>query len=300
MNDVYEKLSKENYMIGIPSRKRAFMIKTRRGFWRHFKPGSTKKYPITMVVREEEKEEYSKTILEEGLYVEIASIKDDATIAEKRDFLIQEAIRKQKEYLFIADDDISIYYREESLSSKYSCKLEEVFKRETFDNALYECIKLCNETYPLVGFPLKQGSFALKYMFPKNIQILHFVCYHVPTLKKEGIRATGLNTTFMSDRYVELSLLEKGYMSLGNCRFCIGDINTGYKGGCSETRTVELQEKAAHKLCERFPEHVSLKRKENGFWDEPRYDCTILWKKFLKEGESKFIPSDEGLRIIGE
>lgn len=291
---VYDLLKKENYMIGIPSRDRTHLIHKKTGVWKYL----DEPYPVCLVVREEEMDDYGHYLSDTYNCVALRSVPSIFTIADKRQRLLQEAIDRKVEHLFIMDDDIVLYFRDEGLSSKYTSRKEDFDRLEAFDRILYESMALCCETYPIVGLPLKQGSFGLKYMFPKNIPIIRFVCYHVPTLVKEGIECTGLGTTFMSDRYVHLSLLEKGYASLSNCRWCVGDPGTGYKGGCSVTRTVELQEEAARKLVARFPETVSLKWKENGLWSERRLDCDIKWKAYLQPEELKCLPHEVGMERI--
>jgi hypothetical protein len=298
-SEVKKLLDKENYIIGIPSRKRSFMIEKRTGVWKYFKK-EFGVYPIKLFVREEEVEEYGNKIFNYNPHIWIEKVPNDSNIAQKRQAMLDYAIKNNVTYLFIIDDDINIYYREESLSSKYSNKMEEMNKRDAVNKSLYESVRLCNEEYPITGFPLKQGSQGRKYTFEIDSTILHFVCYHVPTLVKEEIRIDGLGTKFMSDRYVQLSMLSKGYKSMTNCRYAIGDYGTGYKGGCQATRTVQEQESAAKELVKIFPGSVELKHKENGIWNEPRLDCKINWKGFLKEGELKYLPKEEGLKMIGE
>jgi len=293
---VYDLLQKENYMIGIPSRERTHLIEKKTGVWKYL----DKEYPVHVVVRSDEYVLYSLVLSQsvDILRMNMSTVGNFSSIADKRQALLQKAIALKVEHLFIMDDDIALYFRDEGLSSKYTSRKEDFDRLEAFDRILYECMALCCETYPIVGLPLKQGSFNLRYMFPKNIPIIRFVCYHVPTLVKEGIECTGLGTTFMSDRYVHLSLLEKGYASLSNCRWCVGDPGTGYRGGCSETRTVELQEEAARKLVARFPDKVSLKYKENGLWNERRLDCDIKWKAYLKPDELKHLPHEVGMERL--
>ena len=293
---VYDLLQKESYMIGIPSRERTHMIEKKTGVWKYLDKG----YPTVLAVRHSEFAQYHTTLAQFVCYPSsvVMMVNDICSIAEKRQAMLNEAILRGVEHLFIIDDDVSFYFRDENLSSKYTSRYEDFVRLEAFDRILYESMALCGSVYPIVGLPLKQGSFGLSYMFPKNIPIIRFVCYHVPTLVKENIKITDLGTIFMSDRYVHLSLLEKGYASLSNCRWCVGDPGTGYKGGCSITRTVDLQEEAARKLTARFPKSVSLKWKENGLWSERRLDCAIDWKMYLQEGETKYLPTDVGLSQI--
>lgn len=290
---VFELLKDKNYMIGIPSRQRTFLIDKKGGVWRYIKD-----HKVCLTIREEEANAYQRSLGDRYPHLHIRPVPNDATICYKRQGLLDEAIARGVEYLFIIDDDVTFYFRDENLSSKYTSRAEDFDRMQAFDRILLESIYFCNDEYPINGLPLKQGSFGLKYMFPLNIPIIRYVCYHVPTLVKHNIRVDGLGTIFMSDRYVQLSLLEAGFRSLSNCRWCIGDYGTGYKGGCSITRTVELQEEAARALVARFPKTVSLKVKENGLWDERRLDCVIRWRDYFDIDELRYIESDQGLEHL--
>lgn len=296
----YKALSKENYLIGIPSRGREFMIEKGTGIWKYFK--NSNPYSLSLIVREDESKRYYDKI--EDIYeftngnfmCSITSVPDKYNIAQKRQSFLEIAKANKIDYLFIIDDDVDFYYRDESLSSKYTNRYKDLMEKDTVNKILWESIQLCNKKYPIVGLPLKQGSQGRKYAFEKNVPIIRFVCYHVPTLIKEEIKITGLETDFMSDRYVQLKVLNQGYRSLTNCRYAVGDMGTGYKGGCSTTRTVELQKEAAKKLCKTFPKYVKLKIKENGLWNEKRLDCKIDWKGFLDKEELKYLPAKEVMK----
>lgn len=297
MSIALELLQKENFMIGIPSREREFLIKERRGIWKHIDP-EVKDLSVHLSILEKEYASY-RNVKYSGNII----LNQYNNIAEKRQKLLSLALLNKVEYLFIIDDDVSFYYRDENLSSKYTSKHEVFVKKDHFNRLLYECISLCSEKFPIVGLPLKQGSFGLKYMFSKNIPIIRFVCYHVPTLKKEIIRFDTLfkkyGAIFMSDRYAQLALIDKGYRTLSNCRYCVGDQGTNYKGGCSITRNSENQSLSAEALMLEFPNLVSLKWKEDGLWGVRRKDCKINWKKFLSEKELKYLPKEEGLKLFG-
>lgn len=288
---VYDLLQKENYMIGISSREREFLIEKHGGLWRYL----DKAYPVTMVVRNVEKESYQQALSDNYPTVKLITGSDVSSLPDKRKILLQEAHQRGVEYLFMIDDDVALYFRDESLSSKYTSRAEDFDKMDAFDRILYESICLCDDIYPMVGLPLKQGSFNLKYTFPKNTPIIRFMCFHVPTLIKEKVDMTGLGTVNMSDRYVQLSLLEKGYATISNCRWCVGDPGTGYRGGCEKTRTVDTHNESAQALTRRFPKAVALKWKENGLWSERRLDCSIDWKYYLKEDEPRFVNVEAGL-----
>jgi hypothetical protein len=289
----YEQLQTKNYMIGIPSRGRTHLIEKKQGVWKYFlKEAHIKEYPIYVFTRNCECEEY-KNCLEKYPWIKIISVPDEIDIATKRNEIYKYADSKGMEYVFIVNDDIDLFFRKEELSSKYTNKFEELMSKNIVEKMLLESVLLCNEEYPITGFPLKLASFALKYTFEKNKQVIHLQCYHVPTLKKEGIQHNGMGVTGMSDRWVQLSLLKLGYKSLANCRYAVSDAGIGQRGGCTEIRTAELVTEAARALRKNFPEVVELKLKNNGKWNTERIDCTIRLKKYLGKGELPYISKEE-------
>jgi hypothetical protein len=252
------------------------------------------KHPVYLFIREEELKNYSPHY--KG---QIVTTINDTDIAKTRQQILEMAIDMDMAYFFMMDDDITISFRDEDLSSKYASRMETVIEKDIINKLLLECLQICSAEYPIVGLPLRQGSFSKKYMFEKNSMIIRFVCFHVPTLKKEGIRCDGLDDGVMEDYYVQLSLLNKGYRSLTNNRYAIDDPGTGYKGGCNATRTLEVQASSAKKLYALFPNHVELKMKTGGIWKEERLDCSIKWKAFLDKGELTYIPSEEASEKYG-
>lgn len=289
----YSKLRDEKYFIAVASRSRSFMIAKHTGVWKYF---TGQKYPLELFVRRQEEKAYA-----ELAKYPINLVPDELNLAQKRQRILEYCHERSIPVLLMLDDDVSFYYRDEELSSKYTSHFEKFIARDALNKTLFEAVKLCSEEFPMVGLPMKQGSQGRRYAFEKNVPIIRFMAFHVPTLIKSGIRFDGLGVPNMSDRYMQLSLLEKGFRTLTNCRWAIGDMGTGYHGGCQDTRTVELQSLAARSLQKRFPKSVSLKIKSDGRWSEERLDCNIMWKSYLSKDERKYVPQEEGLvKIYGE
>jgi len=277
------------------------MVDKETGVWKYLSKEKKHLYPFFTYVRQEELEQYQSFLMDEN----IIDVPNKFTISDKRQQILEHAINDDIEFLFMIDDDSIFYFREEELSSKYTSRHEDFIEGDYFNKILWESMCLCSQEYPIVGLPIKQGSFGLKYMFPKNIPVIRFVCLHVPTLAKEEIsyntmEFNGERVPHMQDRYVQLQLLEKGYRSISNCRFCIGDPGTNYKGGCSDVRTIERHEISAKGLAQTFPKTVSLKYKEDGHWGVQRLDCSIKWKDYLYVGESHYEPSEKIIPLFGE
>lgn len=290
----FEELKKHNYLIAIPSRDREFFLKNGTGVWRSFNR-PPQEYPLILVIREKEKKNYDPYY--KGEYLLTRNNNIDITIT--RQMILDYAIEKGYEYLIMMDDDIILYYRDENLSSKYTSKLEELYTNNVLDNIIYDSIKLTNKDFPLTGIPMKQGSFSCKYMFEKNRVIIRYVCYHIPTWAKEGVRCDDLldgNIGVMEDYFVQLTWIKKGYKTLSNCKWAVGDYATGYKGGCNATRTLDVQNSSAKMIKKLFPDLAILKVKTDGKqnWKEDRLDVSLRLKVPLKEkGELSYIPKKE-------
>lgn len=266
-----------NYTIAIPSRARADKI-TNGKFYPLFKNTCALNY----FVRQEELRAY------EGEGLKVTPVPDYFNIAQKRHLMLQLAIAKGYEYLFIADDDIIFGVRRDDDIKKFR-QMEESDVKDFLNLHM----RICGREHPIVHPILRMHGDKKKYMYEKNCPAIRFVCYHVPTFQSEAIRIDGLGTVFMSDRYAQLSMLDRGYTSIALAKYTVDDNGTNAKGGCSEYRTPELQSEAAKKLSEAFPTNVSLRWKHNGQWDERRLDCTIQWKKFLSKDELPYIPKED-------
>lgn len=268
-------------LICIPSRNRVELIPQSRGVWRFF--DNTEDMKVLVCASEEKA--YAEYLSEDVIF----PVADNKTIADKRQYALELAIRLNKTHLFIIDDDIILRYYDKTLPSKYRLN-PDIFKQYHLDAMMNELQNICGEKYPIVGLPNKQASQDIKYTYEKNRPIIRFVCYHVPTLKKEGLQINKLGVPFMSDRYALLYMLSRGYRSLTVNKWCIDDLGTNKKGGCSETRTAELQSESAKRLLAEFPRYVELKHKNNGLWTEDRIDCTLRLAKTLDEEEVRMVP----------
>lgn len=286
----------KNTIICIPSRSRTDLILKNSGTWKYIREYDGRVY---LFVRLREFANYREVLIKTSLdNVEVMLVKDEVNIAQKRDEMLKFASIMNSEYLVMMDDDLTFSKRNEDISSKYeTCKS----LREDFKQILFESTTLCSNEYPLVGFPARFGAQGRKYMFEKNSPMLYFACYHIPTLVEHNLNFTGLNTAFGEDAYMQLSLLRKGYRSLTNCRFAVGDRSApryieegGNSGGCHDYRTLQLKEESAIRLSEEFPESVKVQRKENGSLINVR-----SLNYYLNKGELKYIPKEEVLPLLG-
>jgi hypothetical protein len=283
------------FMIVIASREREFMIEKETGFWRYLKYGLYR-CPLSLMVREKESKNYYDALRnkeDKRWEIPIISVPNEFNLADKRQAMLKIAEREKVDHLIMIDDDIVFSYRDDDLDSKYGSKIEMFEDGSILEDIVTRSIVFCNEKYPMTGFPLRQGANGRKYAYEKNSPIIRYMCFHVPTLLKEEIRFDGLKTPFMSDRYAQLALIDKGYRTITICLYAVDDYGTGYKGGSEKTRTPELQSKSAHNLKHKFPNLVELKTKSNGHWKEERIDCNLKLKRALNEGENPYIKEIE-------
>lgn len=205
------------------------------------------------------------------------------TIAEKKHWIVNYCLVHNINKAILLDDDLIFGVRREDDKTKIRPATDTDVRIMT--KMMYD---ICSPEYPMIH-PLMRFMFNNnKYAYAKNRPAIRAVCIHTPTLLKEEIRYDGLTTPFMSDRYMQLSLLEKGYTTIGLGKYCVDDSGTNTPGGCAEYRTPLLQSDAATFLFKRFKPNITLKYKNNGNWSERRLDCTIYWNKYTKG--LKYVP----------
>ena len=275
--------TKKKWMIGVASRGRPnFLSLPFKGTWRYFNPEHEH---LVLFVRQCEKADYMNGPSNPNIYI----VSNETMIADKRQMILDYAQRSGYEYLFMADDDLLLDHRRDDDYSKFKANYEVPEK----NNDLIEtCLRICGPKYPIVNPRIRFHADTAKYRYEKNSPAIRFVCYHVPTLTKEGIRCNGLGERFMFDRYIQNTMLSKGYRTIALGQFCVGDYGTGKKGGCEEIRNPKTHSDSAKAMVKLFP-NVKLKVKTNGLWDEPRYDCIQYLKKYLDPGELPYVPKEE-------
>lgn len=284
------KLTNNNYLIAIPSRHRAFLIKEQRGIWKYLahRNNDTK---FKVYIRTEEFEEYNKYLPEEN----ISLVPNTFRIHDKREHMLQEAIYNGVECLLMFDDDVSFYKREgDSISfNPVECNSNEDYNKN-FHRVLQEVLYFCSEEFPCVGFIHRAFSNAKKYYFEKNVPILQFTCYHVPTLKKEEIHFNDSKLIIREDQYVQLSLINKGKRTLSSARYITQQFKNNYKGGCSEYRTTRMEDESVWLLYEKFPGLISIRKDRNG-----RTATLIKWKNNIPKEELRYIPKYVAIEKYG-
>lgn len=206
-------------------------------------------------------------------------------IAPTRDWIVQYARKKGERKVLMLDDDLRFFYRiyPEGKSHDYlRAPPDEMLK------AFRIIEKLLNK-HPHAGIVMKQGSNNLD---PRaetllNTRILRTLAYDTDVLVRENIKFSDVE--LMEDFHVSLSLLERGYSNAVDITHAQDQAGSNQKGGCAEFRTMEMHERAAHRLKELHPDFVQvIQRTTKGAWGGgTRTDVRIAWKKAYEAGSLK-------------
>ena len=112
-----------------------------------------------------------------------------------------------------------------------------------------------------------------------NVRCLRALFYRTDVLKVYDIRFTDMEV--MEDFHVALSLLRQGFKSVTINHMVQNQNGSNLPGGCSDYRSMEMQERAAHTLKERHPDFVTVVQKETktAWGGGMRTDVRVAWKK---------------------
>lgn len=204
-------------------------------------------------------------------------------LSELRQTIIKYAIDNTYSHLILIDDDVSFAFKD---INRYSlCPMAN--NVSMIDLMFKDLVHYCGaQVYPITHPHIRFGSHENLDTFLLNRKAIRCVCYSVPVLSYLELDTDPVlfDIKNMSDYYIQLKVLEKGYKSLCLNSYTVDDNGTGTVGGCSEYRTPELQTTSAEILSATF-RHVKLRKKESGYFDKPYYDVTINWSKYLKESK---------------
>ena len=284
--------TEKSWAICVPSRGRADFFRDCTGVvpylpWKD-KDQDIKNPGPYVFVRGSELENYRYFVNEDFL----VAVPDHFNIAQKRQFMLEWASSCNLEYIFQIDDDVRLDYRRTDDRTKF---LTCAWNAEKLWDLFETCLRICGEKFPMVHPRTRMFANEAKFRYEKNTSAIRCVCLHVPTVYAHG-SYTGLyekyGAIYMSDRYMQHTLMSKGFVTIALGQFCSGDNGTNVKGGCSLDRTVELQSASAIALAKEFP-NVSLRSKNNGNWSEHRYDVTQRFKAYLPKGTKNYVPKEE-------
>ena len=136
------------------------------------------------------------------------------------------------------------------------------------------------DTYAHSGIGFRQFA-NNKPLVDFNTKAMRALAYRVDIIRREGINFT---MPLMQDFEMTLELLTRGYDNAIYYGVVQDQSASHTKGGCSAFRTVELMEKCARELQQRFPHCVKL-RKADGWGLGERTDVSVQWKKAAEYGQ---------------
>ncbi len=229
----------------------------------------------TLLVNPDQVDEYEAAYPDKHI---IALPEDCKGIAKVREWCVRTLGGK----ILMLDDDLWFYTRRKDDEGK----LLNARPNEIYD--MLTTIEYTLDQYAHVGIAAREGFNRFK----GKGDILENQRY---------IRAIGVNADMipadidytrvqvMEDFDVALQLLERGLPSAILTPWAQGQVQTQMAGGCSEYRTHENHERAAHLLAELHPGFVRLRQKENKSGGEfgTRTEVTIYWKKAFASSQVK-------------
>jgi hypothetical protein len=228
----------------------------------------------TLLVDADQEAEYAAAYPDNQLHILPAGMRGIAAVREH-------CVRTIGGKILMLDDDLWFYTRRKDDEGKL------VNASPTDIQEMLRFVEDTLDTYAHVGIAAREGFNRFK----GKGDILENQRY---------IRAIGVNSDLipadvdytrvqvMEDFDVALQLLERGLPSAIITPWAQGQVQTQMAGGCSEYRTHENHERAAHKLHELHPGFVKLRQKENKSGGEfgHRTEVTIYWKKAFASSQA--------------
>lgn len=229
----------------------------------------------TLLVNPDQADEYGAAYPDKHILV---LPEDCKGIAKVREWCVRTLSGK----ILMLDDDLWFYTRrtddEGKLLNAKPVEIQEMlaFVEQTLD------------TYAHVGIAAREGfnRFKGKGDILENQRYIRAIgvnCDMIPA------QVNYTRVQVMEDFDVALQLLELGLPSAIITPWAQGQVQTQMAGGCSEYRTHENHERAAHKLAELHPGFVRLRQKVNKSGGEfgTRTEVTIYWKKAFASSQVK-------------
>ncbi len=185
------------------------------------------------------------------------------------------------QYLLMLDDDLTFFCRRDDDRTKF----REAAHQDV--NEMLTAVQCHLEFHAHVGICTREGGNRLPDPIYRNTRTLRALAYDVHVLRKHDIRFDAMH--LMEDFYVSLSLLTAGYGNLLLSDWVHDQVGSNTDGGCSQSRTMDEQSRAARELATAFPDYVTLvkKRTKTAWGGKERTDVRIQWKRAYADGRRK-------------
>ncbi len=195
-------------------------------------------------------------------------------IALKREWILKNC---EAEKIVMLDDDLRFATRRTDEPGKFLKASD-----HEITTAFLQLESVISEEIPHAGFAARGsgiGDAAKKGGWQMGKRMMYVLGYHVPTVLANA--EFGRLSTH-EDMDVCLQLLTKGYPNMVNYSFVV-DQKFGNPGGCTEERTMEINNADSLKLAEFFPEYVRVSQKDYS-GSTPRVEVTCQWLKAMNAG----------------
>lgn len=183
-------------------------------------------------------------------------------------------------YLFLLDDDMVFFKREEESSRLNSCTHQNQY--DMF-NDLIDWMAF--DDFPLVGLSARQGNNFVEQDYREATRQMNFHGVDIERFNELDLKFDG--SEVMEDFNLVLSMLTRGIPNRVMYNYCWNQLGSGAEGGCSKYRTPELQRECAEQLEFDYPDFVTVVEKTNKTgWKgmETRTDVRVQWKKAYEWG----------------
>lgn len=202
---------------------------------------------------------------------------DNMGISAKRAWIVETATDDK---IVMLDDDLRFAVRRDDDPTKFR-------KAESADvlKAFAELEAILDEETPHAGFSARGGGIgdaAQRGGWQEGKRMMYVLGYHVPTVRKHVV--FGRMPTH-EDMDVCLQLLTRGFPNLVNYTFVV-DQKFGNPGGCTDERTIDINNADSLKLAELFPQFVRTSLKEYA-GSPPRVEVVCAWLKALAYGRTQ-------------
>jgi hypothetical protein len=195
-------------------------------------------------------------------------------IAAKREYIMQvHDVAKFGPHIVMLDDDLRFFVRMFSDPTK--------FQKATDEDviAMFNQIGTQLLEFAHVGVLGREGGNRVNEEFIYNTRMMRVLAYDVNVFRKESIDfERGGN---MCDFDVTLQLLRKGYKNCVLADWVQDQGTSNAPGGCSLTRSSDVQEADARRLQANFPRFVKLvtKTTKTAWGGQDRTDVVVQWKR---------------------
>ena len=187
----------------------------------------------------------------------------------------------ESKYFCILNDDLRFEFKKTNLKIERSTPAQVNKAFSLMEEWLDEGYAHCG----MIQRSLQYNKRAPGYL--ENVRMMECLCYNRDILMAEKCSFTHKVSKgfLMADMHMNLQLLEKGYPNIVSLIYVLGASPSNARGGASDYRTLELQNKSSAELYNNNKEFVKLKEAKS-IWkghDAPRIDVIVQWKKALKK-----------------